>query len=150
MSRRVLVPILAVACLVGSQPVMAAKPPATWDNLVQVKAKKVDLLYLAPGADFRAYTKVMLDPTEVAFRKNFVRDFNSGTIGLSNRIRDDDVQRMLGQARDGFEEIFKEAYEKAGYEVVTAPASDVLRVRTAVLDLYVTAPDLKTPGRVTS
>src|SRR5688500_6188833 len=35
----------------------AAPPPATWDGLTHVKAKKVDAVYLLPGADFRGYTK---------------------------------------------------------------------------------------------
>jgi len=146
MSRRILAPILAAALLAASAaPVLAAKAPTTWDNLVEVKSKKVELVYLLPGADFRGYTKVMLDPTEVAFRKNFVRDFNSSqTVALGDRLRDDDVQRMSGEAKDGFEKVFREAYEKAGYQVVTTPGPDVLRVRTAVMDLYVTAPDLRT------
>lgn len=49
----------------------AAKPPSTWDGLVLVGSKRLDLVYLQPGADFRGYSKVMLDPTEVAFHKNW-------------------------------------------------------------------------------
>src|SRR5262245_11029369 len=43
----------------------AAKAPDTWDGLIKVKSKRADAVYLQPGADFRPYTKVMLDPTEV-------------------------------------------------------------------------------------
>lgn len=151
MSRKLLVPILALSLglsTVSALPALAAKAPTTWDNLVQIKSKKLDLVYLLPGADFRGYTKVMLDPTEVAFRKNFVRDYNSGSVmSLDRRVTDADVQRMSGQAKAGFEEVFKEAYEAAGYQVVTEAGPDVLRVRTAVLDLYVTAPDLRSATR---
>lgn len=154
MSRKFLVPILTLSLglsAVATLPALAAKAPATWDNLVEVKSKKLDLVYLLPGADFRGYTKVMLDPTEVAFRKNFVRDYNSGSVpSLDRRITDADVQRMSAEAKAGFEEVFKETYEEAGYQVVTTPGPDVLRVRTGVLDLYVNAPDLRSAGRVRS
>jgi hypothetical protein len=43
--------------------------PDTWDGLVEVKPKRMDAAYLLPGADFRSYTKVMIDPSEVAFRE---------------------------------------------------------------------------------
>jgi hypothetical protein len=144
---RMLAASLAIALAVGTaSPAFAANPSPTWDNLVEVKSPRLDLVYLAPGADFRTYTKVMLDPTEVAFRKNFVRDYNStATIDLNDRMSDSDVARMTDEARKGFEAVFRETWEKAGYQVVTAAGPDVLRVRTAVLDLYVTAPDLRSP-----
>ena len=40
-----------------------------------------------------------------------------------------------------------EAFKQAGYEIVAAPAPDVLRVSTAVIDLYVNAPDTMSAGR---
>lgn len=151
MSRKLTASILALAiAATAAAPALAAKAPTTWDNLVQVPSKKIKLVYLAPGADFRGYTKVMLDPTEVAFRKDFKRDYNDETVGLANRLTDDDITRMTGEVRTGFETIFTESYAKAGYQVVTAPGPDVLRLRTAVLDLTVTAPDIPTAGRVRS
>ncbi len=152
MPRSLLAPILAsmiAATIVVSPvaPALAATPPETWDNLVEVQTRKFELVYLAPGADFRGFTKVMLDPTEIAFHRNFARDFNRNATGISNRIQDSDIRRMTTEAREGFERVFRQAYESAGYQVVTEPAPDVLRVRTAVLDLFVTAPDLRTPGR---
>jgi uncharacterized protein DUF3313 len=127
--------------------VQAAKPPATWDDLVQVKAKKADAAYLLPGADFRPYAKVMLDPTEVAFRKNWLRDYNDRTVGLSGRIGEKDAQEMMEKVRTGFGDVFAKEYAAAGYQVVTEPGPDVLRLRTAVINLSVTAPDRPTAGR---
>ena len=149
MTRRVVVAALAALCLLGggAPQALAASPPATWDGLTLVKAKKVDAAYVAPGADFRPYTKVMLDPTEVAFKKNWVRDYNNDTLTLDERISKEDAQKMLDAARTGFEEVFQKAYAQAGYEVVTQPGPDVLRVRTGVANLYVTAPDRPTAGR---
>jgi hypothetical protein len=138
----------AVAATVPRRDAWAkAKAPATWDDLVKVKSKRLDAVYLLPGADFRGYSKVQLDPTEVAFRKGWLRDYNESAISLSGRISDSDAQKMADQARTGFEEIFAKAYAQAGYPVVTAPGPDVLRVRTAVANLSIDAPELDTIGR---
>src|SRR6185369_11422410 len=72
-----------------------------------------DYVYLLPGADFRAYNKVMLDPTELAFKKNWLRDYNNSTMSLSSRLS----------------------------------GPDVLRLRTAVVDISINAPDVKSVGR---
>ncbi|MBP6878051.1 MAG: DUF3313 family protein [Phenylobacterium sp.] len=149
MTRRTVVTALAAICLLGSAapPALAASPPATWDGLSNVHSKRFDAAYVLPGSDFRGYTKVMMDPTEVAFRKNWVRDYNNDTMDLSQRISKEDAQKMLDAARTGFEDVFQKAYTQAGYQVVTAPGPDVLRVRTGVANLYVTSPDRPTAGR---
>lgn len=125
---------------------LAADAPETWDGLVEVKPRKADAAYLMPGADFRPYTKVMLDPTEVAFRKDWMKDMNQGT-SLSRQVTDQDAQKILDTARSNFDDIFAEAFTKAGFQVVTAAAPDVLRIRTGLANLYVNAPDVNAPGR---
>jgi len=123
-----------------------AKAPDTWDGLVQAKSKKFDLVYLQPGADFRGYTKVMIDPTEVAFQKNWQRDYNRTSRSLSGRISDSEVQDALSKGVKAATEIFTEAWTKGGYAVVDAPGPDVLRVKTGVLNISVAAPDTQTAG----
>ncbi len=149
MSRFLLRTFLLVAGLFVAANVSAAPPP-TWDNLVAVKAKRLDAAYLLPGADFRPYTKVMFDPTEVAFKKNWLRDYNSTTMGLSRRITEQDAQKAMEQIRTGFREIFSKAYSEAGYQVVSEPGPDVLRMRTFVINLSVNAPDRPSAGRTMS
>lgn len=142
MDRRSFAALVAIALAAPAAPALArAKPPASWDNLVLVNSKKLQAVYLLPGADFRQYTKVQLDPTDVAFAKDWQRDQNSSAIGLSRRITDDEAQKIADQVRTGFEDIFAKAYADAGYPVVTAPAHDVLRVRTGVANLTIDAPD---------
>jgi hypothetical protein len=125
----------------------AAAAPATWDNLVQVNSKRFKLVYLLPGADFRPYKKVMLDPPETAFEKNFIRDYNSSGRGVSRRISDAEAQKALADVQAGFAKILSKAYADAGYPVVSQPGPDVLRLRTAVINLYVNAPERPTAGR---
>jgi len=56
---------------------------------------------------------------------------------------------MLDIARDGVSEVYAGAFAKAGYEIVTAPGPNVLRIPAAVTNLTVTAPDTLQAGRVT-
>ena len=127
-----------------------AKAPATWDGLVQAKSKRFDLVYLQPGADFSGYTKVMIDPTEVAFQKNWQRDYNRDSRALSSRVTDGDVQNALTQGVKAATDIFTDAWTKGGFTVVDSPGPDVLRVRTGVVNISVNAPDKPTAGRAYS
>jgi hypothetical protein len=123
------------------------KTPTEWDGLSKVESKKFDAAYLAPGTDFKAYTKVMLDPTEAAFRKNWQRDWNSSHIDLEQRISDEEARKILSAAQTGVQEVFTKSYQEGGYQVVTAPGPDVLRIKTYIINLDVTAPDLQTASR---
>jgi hypothetical protein len=134
----------AIALLLAVTPA-AAETPTNWDGLLSVKAHHLDAVYLLPQADFRGYTKVMLEPTEVAFRKNWQRDTNQEI--ATGRVSDEDARRVLEDARAGFEKVIQESYQKAGYQVVTSPGPDVLRVATAVVNLDLAAPDLMSAGR---
>jgi hypothetical protein len=120
----------------------AAAPamPATLEGLVKVPSKRLAAVYLLPGVDVRAYSKVMIDPTQVSFRKDWVKDMNRSR-GMSRRINEKDAQEIADAMRSGFEDIFAAAFKAKGYEVVTTPAPDVLRLSPAVLNVYLNAPD---------
>jgi len=139
-----LAPVMLIATL-GTA--LADEMPESWDGLIEVKAKKMDAAYLAPGADFRPYTKVIIDPTQAAFNKDWMKRMNDPTRSVSNRITQEDADKIIAATQSNFDDIFREAFEKAGYPVVTAPGPDVVRVSTAVINLYVNAPDTMTPGR---
>jgi hypothetical protein len=128
-------------------PATSAKPPTNWDGLVQVKSKRLDLVYLRPGADFRGYTKVLVEPTEIAFAKNWQRNYNRGTRALSSRVSDRDVQDAITEGVKAANDIFTDAWAKGGYAVVTEPGPDVLRVKTGIVNISVTAPDQMTATR---
>ena len=146
---RIFTAALAGAILLAGVPV-GAKPPSTWDGLVQVKSKRLDLVYLHPGADFRGYTKVLIEPTEVAFAKNWQRDYNRSSRSLSSRVSDSDVQDAISEGVRAAHDIFAQAWTKGGYTVVQAPGPDVLRVKTGVVNIRVNAPDTQTAGRAYS
>jgi hypothetical protein len=137
----------AIAATIVVAAPIAAKPPANWDGLVQVKAKRLDLVYLQPGADFRGYTKVILAPPELAFEKDWQRDYNRTTRSLSSRISDGEVQEALKKGAVAVNDIFADAWTKAGYTIVSEAGPDVLRVNTGIVNIRVSAPDQPTAGR---
>jgi hypothetical protein len=139
--------LAAALLLAGSVAATAADAPESWDGLVEVKAKKMDAAFLLPGADFRPFTKLMIDPTEVAFRKDWLKDMNASTVSLSRQVTPRDAEEILSAARSNFDDIFSAAFTKAGYQIVTAAGPDVLRIRTGVLNLYLNAPDVQAAGR---
>jgi hypothetical protein len=122
---------------------------ANMEGLVEVKSKRLDSAYLAPGADFRPYTKLMVDPTQTAFHKDWMKNMNNRR-DISRMIDSDQAQEMLEAARTNFSEVFNEVFTKAGYAIVDKPGPDVLRVTPGVVNLYVNAPDLQAAGRSTS
>lgn len=138
---------VAILALIATGLAFGKDVPDNWDGLVRVKAKKMGAVYVAPGADFRSYTKVMLDAPLVAFRKNWMKDINKSNVGISGDVTEEDAKKILEKARTGFTEVFTKEFEKAGITLVTQPGDDVLRLSPAVVDLYINAPDTMSAGR---
>jgi hypothetical protein len=141
--------IFAAVLLVGSVPLLAQSQATedNWEGLVRVKSDKIELVYLAPEADFRPYTKVMLDPSEMAMEKNWLLDQRRGSSSLGGQATERDVVRALDQGKEQFDKYFTEAFTEAGFAIATAPAADVLRVSPGVFDIDVVAPDVASSAR---
>jgi len=137
-----LLPLLIVSNTVV---VAADEPPETSiDGLQLKKTKNLDLVYVKPGATLAAYTKVWLDPAEVAFSKDWEPP---------RQFTDKDREKIRTGLAEEFLKVFtKELQEKGGYQIVNSAGPDVLRVTAGIVDLYITAPDVsqKTAGRVNS
>jgi hypothetical protein len=136
---------MAAVAPARAQEAAAAQP---WDNLVEVNARRLDAAFLLPGADFRPFRKVMLVEPEVAFRQNWMRDMNRSR-STGRRVNESDVARIKETVSGSTIEVFTRAFTDAGFEVVTAAGDDVLRIDTAVINLFVNAPDTMAPGRST-
>ena len=145
---RFLTAAIAGVALVAS-PALAQQPkaPAEWGGLTKVSSTRFDAAYVAPTANFAVYFKVMIDPTEASFRKNWQRDYNNTKVGIEGRMTDEDVRKILADMQTGFQEVFADACREAGYEVVTTPGPDVVRLRATLINLEVDAPDKMTADR---
>lgn len=134
--------VLATVTLIAGTPAMA-KEPDTYEGLQRVERKGLDTVYLRSGATLAQYHRVMLDPVEVSFDKNW--DPRGGRPGFyaadPKRIRED----LAKLARDTFRD---ELEKRGGYPLVNEPGPDVLRVRPQIVDLYINAPETNNPGIV--
>ena len=108
------------------------------DGLQRVKVKDVDAAYTRPGASLKGYTKVMIDPVEVQFSKNWDPKKTGSNFKVSASEREE-IRKGVGDIVR--EEFATQLKAKNGYEIVTAPGPDVLRARASIVNLYVNAPD---------
>jgi hypothetical protein len=145
MWKKLLSGIAIAAVLVA--PAFPADEDSTWDGLQKVKSKHMDSAYLLPGADFRSYGKIMLNPIQVSFRKNWQRDMNRSSPGARQRVSTEDADRIRQEMSEGFRETLVKSFQKAGYEVVTEPGPNVLLLTPVLVDVSVNAPDTMQAGR---
>lgn len=136
----------SLACFAGvpafARPAVLPAP----DGLVPVEVRSVDRAWLRPGADFRPYTKVILEGSRFAFRPRWMRDMNAHGVSRLGAVTPADARAILDESQSGFDEIWAQAFRSAGYEVVGEPGEGVLRVRPRVANYSVNAPDLRTTG----
>lgn len=137
--------VTALLCLGVDAAALAAKEPpqTTEDGLELKKTKKADLLYVRPGASLADYTKIMMDPVQVAFSKSWDPKDYGGTFGLKTS----EVERIRNGVGELARETFIKVLAKGGYPEVKTADAGVLRLSVHILDLYVNAPDTMQPGR---
>lgn len=131
--------------LVASAPLLGQSqaPEDNWEGLVRVRSQQIEFVYLAPGADFRPYTKVMLEPSEMATVKDWSSAYNQDRGGTSfeEARTEREVVRALERARKRFDRFFADAFVEAGFTTVRGPAADVVRLRVGVFDIDMQTPD---------
>lgn len=108
------------------------------DGLQKTKVKNIDLVYARPGATLAAYKKVKLEPVEVAFSKSWNPTRTGSHIKLSAEEKES-IRTGLAKLVD--EEFAREIQAGGKYPVVTETGPDVLRVKAAVVNVYINAPD---------
>lgn len=119
-------------------------PAVTSDGLKRIDSKKVDALYWADGATLTGYDSVMLLDVPVAFRKNWMRDYNSTRVGVSDRVDEKDMDRIKSELSQAFRAEFTKTLQDRGYKVVEQTGQSVLLLRPAITNLDARAPDLQT------
>ena len=119
-------------------------PEFTHDGLQRVIDSKTAIVYIKPDADFSRYDRFMLLDCYVAFEKDWQEDYNRDQVSLSGHVTDKDMERMRSHMAEMFREVLvEELTENGGYELVDAPAVDVLLIRPAIIDLEASAPDTR-------
>lgn len=135
--------VLAFAASLSVQSTDA--PQISHDGLHLDPDSDVALLYVKPDADFSIYKRFIMLDAYVAFKKNWERH----TKVAGRRIPKKDIERIKVEAAKLLYDTFKsELDERGGYAFVKESDDDVLILRPALIDLQITAPDIKTAGRV--
>lgn len=120
---------------------------ATQEGLQRADSKGVDAVYKRPGANLTPYNKLLVRPVYVEFSKNWKPERDSALY----RMNEPDREKIRTELAQLFAEVMtKELETEGGYQLVDEPAADVLEVRPAIVNLYITAPDvsMQTAGRV--
>jgi len=108
--------------------------------------ENIALVWAEPGANLSQYDRVYLVEPYVAFKKNWKRDQNRGSL----RVSSSDMERIKKNVSELFMEVFTAELEKGGYTLANVRAEDVLIVKPAIIDLDVNAPDVRTAGRAST
>ena len=126
-------------------------PEVSPEGMELKKSTRSTVAYKKEGVDFSEYDKVQILPSAVAFKKNWKRDYNRNQGSLATRIKDKDVMHIKAEVAMLFDEVFKEEFNKdAKSPIVDEVSENTLVIRPAIVDLDITAPDLRTSVNVKS
>jgi len=142
--------LLSFVVVSVTAPAMAKDDPpeVSIAGLELVEKDRRGEIYAVPDIDWSVYTQVMLDPATVAFRRNWQRDQNRSR---SFKVNAKDMERIKTSLSELFDDVFtKELSENGGYTITDQTGDEVMRIKCAIVDLDVYAPDTRSsPGRST-
>ncbi len=141
--------LLTLGCASTSETV----PTTTPDGLELVRSDKHSAVYIKPEAQLDIYNEFAIVPCEVAFRKNWQRDYNSSHRSSGQQIKERDIDRIKRELGEECNALI--AGGGAGHAVVTLVAEwqqgqDVLLVRPNIVNLNITSPDVSSPSMTRS
>jgi hypothetical protein len=132
--------ILLVACLAPPGPPTPAQT-GDYNRMKRVHFPDIDSVYRKEDADLSAYAKVMVTAPTVALRQNWQPQEDPTLVGLGvpdlAMIRERVSQQFLRT-------LSTRLAENSGYAVVASSGPDVLHVKAAISDLYLSSSALQT------
>jgi hypothetical protein len=109
------------------------------EGLQRVDKKGVDAVFRRPEAKMSTYSKLLLRPITVQFAKNWEPEKSSSVLYDMNPP---DREKIRTELAEVFADVFRKELQKGGYPLVAEPAPDVLEIQAAIVNLYITAPDV--------
>jgi hypothetical protein len=113
------------------------KTVADDEGLASVNVPGLNHVYAQPGANLNRYTKVMLDPVEVSFRKTSIPEPGGAPVTVAEAQT---IKRALAKILQ--QELSKELVRSGQYSLVSAADEDVLRIKAEIRDLNINVPAL--------
>lgn len=138
-----LMPVVCFVALLHAAFAAAAASPSTTEGYPLLR--KLDEVYVAPNAQLASYRAVMFDAPKITFERGWLKSINS-TRQPSRWVTQRDAQKILDDLSESMAITFTDVFKAKGYEIVTAPGPNVLRLSPAVVDLYINAPDVHAPN----
>ncbi|TPH13480.1 DUF3313 family protein [Litorilituus lipolyticus] len=141
--------ILCASLAIGCSSTNPSNAPQVSEDGLNLKlSTRSTIAYKKSGVDFSTYNQVQIMPSTVAFKQNWMRNYNRSTASISTRVKDSDVIRIKQSMATMLDEIFIEEFNKGtGYSVVSEPSANTLLIKPSIIDLDVNAPDLSTASR---
>lgn len=113
----------------------APAPAVSDDGLELVQREGIETLYVREGVDLGKYSRVLIKPPTVKFRKYWLRDANTGQKTLQTQVRPEDMEKASAELSALFVERFTKTLDLAGYPVTDTPGEDVLELVPAIVEL---------------
>ena len=145
--------LLATLLTLGCASTSETVPTTTPDGLDLVRSDKHSAVYVKPEAQLDIYNEFAIVPCEVAFRKNWQRDYNSSHRSSGQQIKERDIDRIKRELGEECTTFFTNALsEEPSYNLVTEwqQGQDVLLVRPNIVNLNITSPDVSSPSMTRS
>ena len=109
------------------------------EGLERVDSKTADSVFRRPDANMSTYSKLLLRPITVEFAKNWdPKDSGSALY----EMHEPDREKIKTELAEVFAEVFRKELEKGGYPMLDELRPDVLEIQAAIVNLYITAPDV--------
>jgi hypothetical protein len=145
--------LLATLLTLGCASTSETVPTTTPDGLDLVRSDKHSAVYIKPEAQLDIYNEFAIVPCEVAFRKNWQRDYNSSHRSSGQQIKERDIDRIKRELGEECTTFFTDALsQEPSYNLVTEwqQGQDVLLVRPNIVNLNITSPDVSSPSMTRS
>jgi len=112
----------------------------SYDGLHRIKKSIMDEAYVKPDIDLSGYTKIMIDPVAISYKRRPPPPAASMRASGS-RSNSALTDQQMEQVTLLVHEAFADAMTNNGtWEVVETPGADVLRIEAALIDLVVKVP----------
>jgi len=136
--------ILTAALLLSGCAALQPKP-TSWEGLQRVDSRNFDEVYLLEAARFEGYRRVALDPAQVTFERDWLRQVNAERGAF--RLGSEDAAKIAADMSERFNREFAEELKRRGWEVTTDTDADVLRLTPVLMNVYVVVPPDDLPVR---
>jgi hypothetical protein len=124
---RVLKVTSLTACLCTALAGCPSTPPSAEvsdDGLQRVEISLFDELYVAPGVSLANYKRVMIDPVEITFKKDWRKEHPD--------LNDRDFEVFRGELAKMLHEKLVKELANGGYTIAESPDKDVIRLRPSI------------------